>query len=701
MSIGVRTYETDEEGQFFLTDVPAGEQLIVAEKENYEKYEEKINVPSQDTKSYNIKMQPEIEEEGGIEGTVKDSDTNEPLAGVTILIANQDTETDSSGYYELDEIPAGEQTFNASKDGYKDYEETVVIPADGTKEYDFEMQPEDSEDRGNVEGTVREKGSGEPLKGVSVRIGTLETQTDSDGEYELEEISAGEREIVAHKDGYIAYSEKIQVIAQETKTHDIELVWEDAILIEKMEEMIGFFIGQSQAYVDYLLELDEFFMEDENLAKIEDDYRREMGKYSYLFAISYELTNLIMEIEDKKVDPGKYKLTLKENYPEDGYNWLKVEKHEDEETDIWVLKVEEFLRYEIKAKNEEIKSLEKFDIDPNLEVEIKNIGEDFPDWIGDEFLEYFYGEHYEKIFDFEETLYEGEAEIRGPGNIQKIIVNIYGTDSFLEEPVEINGRIDIDFDEENNDRLEIQLAGSLTSYNLSVQNLEMEFAGHLIEEDLDFEKFLLSADHIDFISPHLDITGQDIMINIEKEMVEVKGVGDFYVSDFPGNQDEKIHMTGDLDLKIVYHGENLWGIEQMNLNGGLTVPRNEIADWAGSLIIEDMVWNNKTGELEPFSWDFDLSISNFGIEGFIEYSSNYEDLLKVKIENTKGDIKDCGIELTIDLDADSPNAQGVIYKFDSENLGEIELEEINEKYYLVIKWIDSQETSYPLPSFGD
>ncbi len=69
------------------------------------------------------------QENGAIKGSVEDSDTGKPVAGVKVYVENHSvsTTTDENGYFELKNIPAGSVDVVAEKDGYERQVVSVVV----------------------------------------------------------------------------------------------------------------------------------------------------------------------------------------------------------------------------------------------------------------------------------------------------------------------------------------------------------------------------------------------------------------------------------------------------------------------------------------------------------------------------------------------------------------------------------------------
>jgi hypothetical protein len=75
----------------------------------------------------------------GIFGTIKDSETGEPVENANVYIANSlyGASTDNEGYYKIDNLPAGVYMLMVSHVNYYLEEEEIIIDDNNTLNYDF------------------------------------------------------------------------------------------------------------------------------------------------------------------------------------------------------------------------------------------------------------------------------------------------------------------------------------------------------------------------------------------------------------------------------------------------------------------------------------------------------------------------------------------------------------------------------------
>jgi protocatechuate 3,4-dioxygenase beta subunit len=159
--------------------------------------------------------------QGTIQGTVKDTN-NQPIQGATVSVegTSLQTTTNSQGYYQIANVPAGTRTVTASKTGYNSQSKTVNVVAGQTITVDFQLQLA----TGTIQGTVKDTNN-QPIQGATVSVeGTsLQATTNSQGYYQITDVPAGNKTVTASKSGYNSQSKTVNVVAGQTVTVDFQL----------------------------------------------------------------------------------------------------------------------------------------------------------------------------------------------------------------------------------------------------------------------------------------------------------------------------------------------------------------------------------------------------------------------------------------------------------------------------------------------
>lgn len=155
-----------------------------------------------------------------ISGTVRDTQTQVPLASAVVqLLQNskiilQGT-TDANGSYLIENIQAGTYVFQASKQGYHNFTQTLTVNAgDQLTGKNVDLQPLSAQ--ASISGTVYESNTTTPIAGASVQlrqnaIVVISTSSDANGGYRLANIAAGTYTLFCSRDGYSPYSENLNI----------------------------------------------------------------------------------------------------------------------------------------------------------------------------------------------------------------------------------------------------------------------------------------------------------------------------------------------------------------------------------------------------------------------------------------------------------------------------------------------------------
>ncbi|SPE40967.1 conserved exported hypothetical protein [Candidatus Sulfopaludibacter sp. SbA3] len=122
---------------------------------------------------------------GQIAGTVRDSVSKLPVAGVKISLPKQTVESGNLGEFVLGGVPPGKYVVRYSKQGY-DNGSTAVEVKTGDERLALEIKP-----WAEMEGLILDE-DGKPLEGVFVDVGGFRDTTNKEGRYHAKQISGGQ-----------------------------------------------------------------------------------------------------------------------------------------------------------------------------------------------------------------------------------------------------------------------------------------------------------------------------------------------------------------------------------------------------------------------------------------------------------------------------------------------------------------------------
>jgi hypothetical protein len=142
-----------------------------------------------------------------VSGTVINKETGEPLqyavVGIPELrIWDLSSET---GAFTLEGVQPGVYRFIANRRGY--FLTDLNLRLDGPVEFEVQLTPEDPNEpvlSGAIIGIIRDQTSGEPVDGVEITVEPTEQEarTDSQGRFEIRDISAGALRLTFRRIGY-------------------------------------------------------------------------------------------------------------------------------------------------------------------------------------------------------------------------------------------------------------------------------------------------------------------------------------------------------------------------------------------------------------------------------------------------------------------------------------------------------------------
>jgi hypothetical protein len=208
---------TDQEGSFLIRNVTPGQYTITAIKQGFDTAVTKITVVKAQTSTANLLLAPKDTSSsalyGSIQGMISDAMTSGGVQGVTIITdpSTSSVFTDNNGKYSITSISPGKYKLTASKTGYTSTIINVTVLAGKVTTANFELLMT----TGKIKGKVTDSDSGLPLAGVNIKTtpGTNTVTTNSNGDFEISQVTAGTYTITAEKSGYTTTTVSITVKA--------------------------------------------------------------------------------------------------------------------------------------------------------------------------------------------------------------------------------------------------------------------------------------------------------------------------------------------------------------------------------------------------------------------------------------------------------------------------------------------------------
>jgi len=184
-----RAVTTAADGSYEVT-LDTGEYTVEVDEIGFETFDEEVSVVEGETESLDIDLVST--ETGTVEGAV--SADGEPVGGIEISVADNATgeplttvRTDADGTYEVT-LETGEVDLQINDPRFERFSTAVLVQTDATQTADLTL---DAHETATVSGSVT--ADGEPVTGVDVAFRDIGTQeqlavatTDESGEYELE-----------------------------------------------------------------------------------------------------------------------------------------------------------------------------------------------------------------------------------------------------------------------------------------------------------------------------------------------------------------------------------------------------------------------------------------------------------------------------------------------------------------------------------
>jgi len=207
----------------YAVDVPATNLTVTATNETYAPATQTVELStSGDTATANFSL---ALRDGTLSGVVGADDGLDLPANATVTVTNQTDDAVAAvdaaddGTYAVDLRP---DTYNVTAVA-PDFESEVItdldIEANATTDGNFELTPLPA----TVSGTVTNESNSLPIEDAAVEIGSSSTTADADGNYAIDDLDRGDREVTVSADGYTERSQQVTLAANETRELDVSL----------------------------------------------------------------------------------------------------------------------------------------------------------------------------------------------------------------------------------------------------------------------------------------------------------------------------------------------------------------------------------------------------------------------------------------------------------------------------------------------
>jgi len=213
--------ETDENGEYYIDDIPVGEHKVAAKARGYEVAIEEVVIVLDETTTQNFELIPcDSLDKGRVSGIVTDGETAEPIKDAKVFIKIKDylqgcgypllkTTTREDGSYIFDDVRAGTHRIVSMARGYKKFIGDVTVVADEITEFDIALEKKWSSVKGSVSGIVVDKNDN-PVADVdiviqskkapgSIYVKGVAARTDVDGKFIVENVKVGVVKVIAVK----------------------------------------------------------------------------------------------------------------------------------------------------------------------------------------------------------------------------------------------------------------------------------------------------------------------------------------------------------------------------------------------------------------------------------------------------------------------------------------------------------------------
>ncbi len=197
--------QTNAQGEYELIGLPAGSYSIQVSLSGYQSLTQTAELPSRTVVTFSPALTPVGEApptSASALGLVVKTADGSPLAGAQVQLNGQATTTDAEGRFALAGLSAGAFSGNVQISGYDAVTFSGVL-ANGANDLGRIALTETQSLRRTLTGTVTSSATGQPIVGATLTLnGSSAGQTDSAGQYRIEDTGAQDVELSFDAAGY-------------------------------------------------------------------------------------------------------------------------------------------------------------------------------------------------------------------------------------------------------------------------------------------------------------------------------------------------------------------------------------------------------------------------------------------------------------------------------------------------------------------
>jgi phosphatidylinositol-3-phosphatase len=214
---------TDGNGNYTLSNVPAGQVGVTASMSGFTSRTATVNVTAGATSTQNFALAPNGGGAGSISGRVTNISNGIPLSGAIITFSGGSTTSDSNGNYSFSNVAAGTYNFTVTRTGYVHQSQNATVASGAATTLNFGLAT-----GGKVAGTVTDA-NGAVVPGASTTISggivntTVNATSNSIGQYTSGWVPIGSYTVTVSAPGHTTQSLNTNITTGNTTTLNFTL----------------------------------------------------------------------------------------------------------------------------------------------------------------------------------------------------------------------------------------------------------------------------------------------------------------------------------------------------------------------------------------------------------------------------------------------------------------------------------------------